>query len=312
MKNLFVAGAVFMLGLSAAYAQQDSITTFDSLKVDNNLNVGNRLTIEGDARAESELRVGGVIYYPNAPTFSGDLESREFAVFNPNNGAVEKSGIESILQQMYSKQCATVNGVVLNPVWQNGPNKIFHDCPDVFTGFGTNEPLHKVDVRGTTFTTNLLLGNYATTGFPNQALIDGLRPAADTTVFVRFGTRKADGTDEVRFRVAASGAVWATSYRVRLAATIPVPDFAFNQDYKPMALPELEKYIKKNHHLPNIPSEAEIREQGLSLDEMQMKLLLKVEELTLYTIELNKKIEAQAAENEALKAKVAKQQKRRN
>ena len=68
-------------------------------------------------------------------------------------------------------------------------------------------------------------------------------------------------------------------------------DHVFNQDYKLRSLPELEQFIKTNKHLPEIPPEKEIKENGFNLGEMQGKLLLKIEELTLYLIEQQKLIE---------------------
>jgi len=54
---------------------------------------------------------------------------------------------------------------------------------------------------------------------------------------------------------------------------------------------EIEQYIKQNGHLPEIPSEAEVMQNGINLAEMNALLLQKIEELTLYVIELEKKIE---------------------
>jgi len=82
-------------------------------------------------------------------------------------------------------------------------------------------------------------------------------------------------------------------------------DFVFEKDYRLMPLSEVEQHIKQNKHLPNIPSEKEVLENGVSLGEMQSKLLQKVEELTLYVIEQNKRIERLEKENEALKNRVA-------
>jgi len=65
-------------------------------------------------------------------------------------------------------------------------------------------------------------------------------------------------------------------------------DFVFDDDYKLMPLDELEKSVKQNRRLPGIPSEKEVAENGVSLGEMQSKLLQKIEELTLYVIELKK------------------------
>ena len=67
-------------------------------------------------------------------------------------------------------------------------------------------------------------------------------------------------------------------------------DFVFEKDYKLRPLEEVEQHIKEKGHLPEIPSEAEVAENGISLGEMNAKLLQKVEELTLYLIEQNKEV----------------------
>jgi hypothetical protein len=70
-----------------------------------------------------------------------------------------------------------------------------------------------------------------------------------------------------------------------------VPDFVFHPSYNLMPLHEVEQYVKTNNHLPEIPSAAEVSKNGLSIGEMQNKLLQKIEELTLYVIEQQKEIE---------------------
>ena len=57
-----------------------------------------------------------------------------------------------------------------------------------------------------------------------------------------------------------------------------------------MDLRELEQFVQTNHHLPEIPSEKEMHENGVNMMELQMKLLQKIEELTLYTIQQEEKI----------------------
>lgn len=70
-------------------------------------------------------------------------------------------------------------------------------------------------------------------------------------------------------------------------------DFVFAKDYKLPTLQEVENHIKEHNHLPDIPSEIEVKENGVSLGEMQAKLLQKIEELTLYVIEQDKMIKEQ-------------------
>jgi hypothetical protein len=76
-------------------------------------------------------------------------------------------------------------------------------------------------------------------------------------------------------------------------------DYVFRPDYRLSDLSEVASYIKQNHHLPGIPSAQEVQEKGVSLGDMQTKLLAKVEELTLHMIqadEHNKRLEEQNRE----------------
>ena len=76
-------------------------------------------------------------------------------------------------------------------------------------------------------------------------------------------------------------------------------DYVFDDDYQLRSLAEVEAFIAKNHHLPDVPSEAEVMSEGINLGDMDAVLLKKVEELTLYVIELQKT-------NEALQSRIAK------
>ena len=79
------------------------------------------------------------------------------------------------------------------------------------------------------------------------------------------------------------------------------PDYVFKSGYNLIELKQVEKFIKDNGHLEGVPSETEVSEGGYSVGEMDVTLLRKVEELTLYVIEQQKKLEAQQAQIEELK-----------
>jgi hypothetical protein len=70
-------------------------------------------------------------------------------------------------------------------------------------------------------------------------------------------------------------------------------DYVFHKDYKLMPLNELEKFISSNKHLPNIPAASEVETKGLDVGAVQAKQMEKIEELTLYIIEMNKKMKEQ-------------------
>ena len=98
--------------------------------------------------------------------------------------------------------------------------------------------------------------------------------------------KNSNGSYTDTFAVMGDGTVRATEVRVK----VPVfPDYVFEKNYKLPTLEEVEAYINKHGHLEGIPSAKEVEEnEGISLGEMNVKLLEKIEELTLYLIEQNK------------------------
>lgn len=75
------------------------------------------------------------------------------------------------------------------------------------------------------------------------------------------------------------------------------PDYVFNKNYQLMKIENVEKYIKDNSHLPGVPSSKKVSEEGYDLTEMDAILLKKIEELTLYIIELQKEINTLKKQN---------------
>jgi len=82
------------------------------------------------------------------------------------------------------------------------------------------------------------------------------------------------------------------------------PDYVFNRDYELMSIPDLEKAIEAQGHLPGLPSARQVHEKGFELADMQKRVVEKVEELTLYTIQQHKMIEQLQMEIKSLKAEI--------
>ncbi|MCD9619331.1 hypothetical protein [Chryseobacterium gleum] len=81
----------------------------------------------------------------------------------------------------------------------------------------------------------------------------------------------------------------------------PTADFVFDENYNLPTLENIEKHIKEKKHLPEVASAKEMEKEGVNVGEFQIKLLQKIEELTLYVIEQNKQLKKQAEEIEELK-----------
>lgn len=114
-------------------------------------------------------------------------------------------------------------------------------------------------------------------------------------IFYNFGNVGIGTQNTFGYKLAVNGTIGAKEVKVEV--TSPWPDFVFDKDYNLWTLCELDNYIQENKHLPGIPKADETYRQGIMLGEMNAKLLQKIEELTLYMIELNK-------ENEQLKKRV--------
>ena len=84
----------------------------------------------------------------------------------------------------------------------------------------------------------------------------------------------------------------------------------FEEDYNLPKLTEVEEFIRANRHLPEIPSARQMQEEGLDIGEMQIKLLQKIEELTLYVIDLKKENEEMQNDNAEMKAEIEKLKRR--
>lgn len=97
--------------------------------------------------------------------------------------------------------------------------------------------------------------------------------------------------DTKGYRLAVNGD--AIFNRVRVKPYANWPDYVFGSYYQLPSLKELEIFLQANNHLPGVPSANEVEKNGFDLGDNQTVLLKKVEELTLYVIEQNKKTEQQ-------------------
>ncbi len=111
------------------------------------------------------------------------------------------------------------------------------------------------------------------------------------------------GTSTLKSDLKVNGKIHSNEVIVSLAQ-FPWPDYVFNSSYELKSLKQVEEFITNNNHLPGIPSANEIKANGINVGEMDALLLQKIEEMTLYLIELQKITEAQSLEIENLKSKL--------
>ncbi len=131
---------------------------------------------------------------------------------------------------------------------------------------------------------------------------EGFKVSPDgSTGLDAFVVESSGSNDDPVFSIKKSGNLFAREIRVTQGE---IPDYVFKDDYDLMPIEEVEAYVNEHKHLPNIPSEKEILAEGLNVGNQQMKQLEKIEELTLYLIEMNKRLNSLEKENLELKLKV--------
>ncbi|BFP41769.1 hypothetical protein FGF1_26140 [Flavobacteriaceae bacterium GF1] len=149
-----------------------------------------------------------------------------------------------------------------------------------------------------------------------SAGISILADEGDWGTVIDFLTSQSDGHYNRRMRILGNGNIgigtvnpngWKLAVNGNIRAKeIKVEtgwsDFVFHDDYILPTLQEVEKHIEEKGHLKDIPSAKEVAENGIFLGEMDSKLLQKIEELTLYTIQQEKKIKKLQEENQKLKS----------
>ncbi|MCF6297575.1 MAG: tail fiber protein [Flavobacteriaceae bacterium] len=113
------------------------------------------------------------------------------------------------------------------------------------------------------------------------------------------------GTTSPDEKLTVKGKIHAQEIKVSLNGAI-VPDYVFEKNYDLKSLDEIDQYIKQYKHLPEIPSAKEMEKEGLHLKIMNLSLLKKIEELTLYAIQQEKSLQEQKVVNEALALRLEK------
>lgn len=170
-------------------------------------------------------------------------------------------------------------------------------------GVGTNSPDEKLTVAG-----NINVGGSGNGGIKVRH-VDGknntstsygplyLNYSTTSPVYVGRISNKSNllvqgnvgiGTSSPTEALEVNGTIRSKEVKVEAA---PWPDYVFEADYNLKSLSSVADFISKNGHLPNVPSAAVVEANGVALGEMNAKLLEKIEELTLYIIDQNKRIE---------------------
>ena len=136
-------------------------------------------------------------------------------------------------------------------------------------------------------------GNYV------DLFVPGNKAPSDSKIALLQNGNIGIGTITPDMKLTVNGNIHAKEVKIDL--NIPAPDYVFKSDYQLRSLEEVESFIKEYSHLPEIPSAQEFAKNGVMQAAMDMNLLKKIEELTLYTIQQEKKIKVLEKQNSKIK-----------
>jgi hypothetical protein len=186
-------------------------------------------------------------------------------------------------------------------------------------GMGTSAPAYKLDVVGRSRfqagngTAGFWLNNNANTAvrsFVGMVDDNNIGLWGQTlgnwgfTMNVNNGNVSIGTTAPGSYKLAVSGKIAAWEEVKVLNPNSAFPDYVFAPSYKLRSLAEVESYIKQNQHLPEVPAAATVEKEGMGLVEMNTIAIKKIEELTLYLIEQNKRLTKLEQENQELRQQV--------
>ncbi len=273
----------------------NSMSSFNQNTIINSGNLGN-VGIGTNSPSEKLEVVGNVKFTNGSINFSSlvtDTNSNDEVVVVDSLGNLKKGG--SLKSLVYAEaldpyECLDKNGnpkLFPNPTWSNGLNKIYVRCPQVFVGIGTATPRVNLDVRGTSYSNRIAIGSADPTTIGAY-----LHIKTNTSVLTPLHIPLLiENQGQKLMQLNNDGLLYAREIKVNLETSWP--DYVFEPTYKLRPLSEVKQFILENKHLPNVPSAEEIKENGLNLGEGNKILLEKVEEMTLYMIQMEENLKKQ-------------------
>ncbi|CAH0336541.1 hypothetical protein FVB9288_02247 [Flavobacterium sp. CECT 9288] len=257
----------------------------------------------------------------------GNVENRNFTIAFPNDvsnqtidvmfGNTYVNGfIEIEITSGYSyqnsvgvvKKIFSVGGNPDGGIWNTTTSRVVESEGEVSKNFAVGDFLwdatkssYKISIHHFVKTGNTLFVNIKYSSSYSAPLLETTVITAPYTApiptsysypqAVYFNGNVGIGTTNPTSKLTVAGNINSREVKVSVDAGA---DFVFDKDYTLPSLQEVEKFVTKNKHLPEIASAKEMQKEGINLSEMNIKLLQKIEELTLYVIEQNNQLKLQS------------------
>jgi len=241
----------------------------------------------GNSHPESPLTVG------DASANRGVVRIKSYSATYPPALMLHQAAASGRIWALYSGESTIgVSSFGINDLSGGGYRMVINSSG--FVGFGKTSPGKKVDISGAVRADTL----YAASGTNNARITYTYVSGSYDDLWLHgvVKVHKSIGSGDANAIVVSSGVVQAdsglfTKVKINNKWTLNAPDYVFDKNYKLPSLKAVEQHISANKHLPDLPSAAEMKKNGVDIAEMNMILLKKVEELTLYVIAQQKEID---------------------
>lgn len=245
----------------------------------------------------------GPIVYLNATSGTNGRQWGLVSAGTLDAGATGASGNFAIYDASAGLSRLVINNLGYTGLGSTTPKSRLHIAQDI--SMNTDVDAQQLSITGATDDAKRLVIGYDVNGAGFGFIKAGWYQHQWTNLSLQpDGGNVGIGTTQPDAKLTVNGTIH--SKEVKVDTNIPVPDYVFDPSYKLPLLSELKIYIEANRHLPEIASAAEMNKNGINLSEMNLKLLKKVEELTLYLIETDAQLSEQQKINKSLQDQINK------